>query len=250
MGILRLFLILIQASTLTWADDCTKLASKFKDPKQLMVVTTSGWDEKQGTLQRFERINKLDKWSATGEKIEVVVGKNGMGWGKDFAPLSNPNEPKKKEGDGKTPSGIFYVGTTFGFESVDGMDSPQRKHYRQLKDSTYCVDDQNSKYYNQIIDSVDPQITSNPPHNEKMRAEDLYKIGAEIIYPSSRKLGTGSCIFMHIWKDPTHGTAGCVAMEEAHIQNLVQWMNPKSKPEIALFPKEVYEKYKICLGLP
>jgi len=209
-----------------------------------MVVKSPNWNEKQATLQKFERKNKLDKWIPVEEKFDVVVGKNGMGWGKDFVSFANSDEPRKTEGDGKSPAGIFLMGDLFGFEQSS------RAGYRQLKDSTYCIDDQDSEFYNQIIDSADPKITSNPPHNEKMREQVLYKIGAEIKYLSSRKLGTGSCIFMHIWKDSTHGTAGCVAMEETNIQKLVQWMNPKLSSAVAIFPKDTYDKYKTCVGLP
>ncbi len=211
---------------------------------QLIVVTSSGWNISTGTLKKYERKSKTASWDAVGAQFDVVVGKNGMAWGKDFLKLAGEGEPIKKEGDGKSPAGLFFVGPTFGFEP-----SP-RENYRQLKNSTYCVDDTDSEFYNQIIDTEDPKITSNPPHNEKMRDQEFYKIGAEIKYGSSRKLGSGSCIFLHIWKDSGHGTAGCVAMEEKHIKSLIEWLNPKFKPVIALLPRPTYDKVQKSLRLP
>jgi L,D-peptidoglycan transpeptidase YkuD (ErfK/YbiS/YcfS/YnhG family) len=223
---------------------CKNIYNVAENSLQLLVVTSSDWASKTATLRKYERKTKSDQWHAVGEPIDVVVGKNGMGWGKDLAKFSGADEPNKKEGDGKSPAGLFFVGSPFGF------DPSSAKNYRQLKDSTYCVDDQDSKFYNQIIDTHDPKITSNPSHNEKMRNQESYKIGAEIKYPSSRKQATGSCIFMHIWKDSAHGTDGCVAMEEKNIRELVKWLNPKSKPVIVLMPLLTYDKVQVCLGLP
>ncbi len=48
---------------------------------QIIVVLTSGWDEVDGRLQRYERRTLQQAWQPVGEAIPIVVGRNGMGWG-------------------------------------------------------------------------------------------------------------------------------------------------------------------------
>ena len=65
---------------------------------KLIVVTTKDWDFVHGKLQRYER--KQGVWKKVGERVEIVVGKNGMGW----TPMLPKDEtaPAKREGDGKS----------------------------------------------------------------------------------------------------------------------------------------------------
>ena len=48
-----------------------------------------------------------DHWNLVSGPIEAVIGENG------FAP---PGE--KREGDGRTPSGIFSLNRTFGYDKT------------------------------------------------------------------------------------------------------------------------------------
>ena len=52
--------------------------------RQLVVVTTPGWDSTTGTLQRFERARNGDAWHAVGTATPIVVGRTGLAWGIGF----------------------------------------------------------------------------------------------------------------------------------------------------------------------
>ncbi len=54
---------------------------------------------------------------------------------------------EKKEGDGKTPSGIYPLGPAFGYAS--SMDTGLA--YRQATDNDFWVDDVRSLQYNQWV---------------------------------------------------------------------------------------------------
>ncbi|MBI3904708.1 MAG: hypothetical protein HY309_03915, partial [Pseudomonas fluorescens] len=55
---------------------------------QLIVVTSKNWDDIQGTAQRYERHGQtLQKFEAP---FAVVLGKNGMGWGKGLLDIGQP----------------------------------------------------------------------------------------------------------------------------------------------------------------
>jgi D-alanyl-D-alanine dipeptidase len=211
--------------------------------EQALVVTTPGWNNVDGTLRRFEKQD--GKWQPVGEKFPIVVGKSGLGWDGIIEPLSTPAQPVKKEGDGRSPAGIFKITELFGFDPSLDAGLP----YRPLTEFTECVDDASSQSYNQIVDRK--QIP-NPDWNssEKMRTIDVYKIGGVVDYNSPKVPGAGSCIFLHIWKGQGHGTAGCTAMEETHVQQLAGWLKEKQHPIIIQFPALLYDSLKGPWQLP
>ena len=44
--------------------------------------------------------------------------------------------------------------------------------------------------------------------------------------------GAGSAIFMHIWRSDHEGTAGCIAMSEKHLLQVLHWLDKKQNPYI------------------
>lgn len=81
--------------------------------RQLIVVTTPGWNALQGTAQRYERHGQ--GFQKVGEPFAIVVGKNGMAWGTGLTTPTPDQQPLKHEGDGKAPAGIFKLGGAFGY---------------------------------------------------------------------------------------------------------------------------------------
>ncbi len=212
---------------------------------RLLLVTTPDWNAVDGTLQRYER--RGNGWEKVGDRFAIVVGKNGLAW--DPALLSKQTQrregPMKHEGDGRSPAGLFYVGETFGFADQ----APTARKYIPLTAAIECVDDVNSMYYAHIVDrnSV-PRLDWNS--SEKMRDIDVYKLGMLVNYNVSGTVrGNGSCIFLHIWKGPGRGTAGCTAMEEARLQELVRWIGDQRTVLVQL-PVTEYEHLKQDWKLP
>src|SRR5262249_3777623 len=157
------------------------------------------------------------KWQPVGDKTAIVIGKSGLGWDNLVEPAP-AGAPIKKEGDGRSPAGIFTLGQSFGYASSS---SDTKLPYLSLTDSIECVDDATSQSYNQVVDRQ--QI----PHpdwssSEKMRTVDVYKEGLEVNYNSEHVAGAGSCIFMHIWRGPGRGTAGCTAMGEDKLLEIMR----------------------------
>jgi D-alanyl-D-alanine dipeptidase len=218
---------------------------------QLIVVTTSGWDDVNGRLQRYQRAGAGDAWSAVGEPFAIVVGKNGMGWGAGAVPMTaaaSTGDPQKHEGDRKAPAGIFPLGTTFGYASgkPDGWKMP----YLALTSSTDCVDDSHSRVYNRIVDRSDASVDWNSA--EHMRdAGEAYRWGIEVEQNASpaRPEG-GSCVFVHIWGGPGVGTTGCTAMPAERIQAILAWLDPAAKPLLVQMPVQRYQKIEKVFHLP
>ena len=128
----------------------------------------------------------------------VVVGKKGLAWA-DSSYQKLGKADLKKEGDNKAPAGIFSLGKTFGF-SNEFLD---KSEYIPLTTGIRCVDDSNSKYYNQIVDNNNSSIQKDWQSAENMPKVSIYKYGIEILYNTNpARPKKGSCIFMHIWKSP------------------------------------------------
>lgn len=216
--------------------------SRLKDAEQAIVVTTPGWNAVDGSLQRFEK--RDGAWHPVGDKWAIVVGKSGLGW--DALTEAAPSgAPVKKEGDGRSPAGVFTIGEAFGYADSSDVKLP----YRPLTESIECVDDASSQSYNQVVDRKD---YANPDWNssEKMRSVDVYKEGLVVNYNADHVPDAGSCIFMHIWKGAGHGTAGCTAMDEDKLTEMMHWLDEKKKPVLVQLPEAMYKDVKDKWGLP
>ncbi len=200
------------------------------DSSQLLFVKTDGWNAKKGVLQRYEKIN--NKWEMFGKPIEIILGRNGLGWGKGLHTTPSDAKYIKKEGDGRAPAGLFYLGNGFGYSDLT-IDFP----YSTYKRTDHCVDDSNSKWYNQIVDST--KVKKDYKSFEYMKLNNhLYKYGITVNHNPEQIKNAGSCIFMHIRSGNGKGTAGCTAMNEDKIMTILKWLKRDDKPLLLQLPKE------------
>ncbi len=227
-----LLLVLLLAATAFAQSDLISHADK------LIVVTTPGWNSVDGTLSRYVRSH--GKWKQLGKPVPVVVGKNGMAW--DPA-LASGDGPIKHEGDGRSPAGIYPLNKTFGFAPSLGS-SPD---YFSLTPAFECVDDTNSEHYAQIVSNE--KVRKDWNSSEHMRSIDAYRWGVVVPYNmSNTKAGNGSCIFLHVWSGPGKGTAGCTAMPEDDIREIVHWTGKGAV--LVQMPEAEYVRRKQALGTP
>jgi D-alanyl-D-alanine dipeptidase len=209
---------------------------------QLIVVATKNWDDIQGTAQRYERDGNT--FQKVGDGFAVVVGKNGLAWGKGPGNVEPVAGPVKREGDGKAPAGIFRLGTAFGYDTTAATKLP----YLALTPTTECVDDSTSKHYNQLIDGA---VTAKDWNSaEHMRSESGYRQGIFIEHNTPASPTSGSCIFFHIWRGPSSPTLGCTAMDPADISRLFYWLDPGQSPLLVQMPEAQYEQLREAWKLP
>jgi D-alanyl-D-alanine dipeptidase len=228
-----------------------RTAKAIESSRELIVVTTSNWSAVDGIMRRFTRSESNNQWIVAGEPVAVVVGKNGLGWGAglvDTDVFRAPSDPLKKEGDGKAPAGVFSLGEAFGY--ADKSIPDEKLPYVHLTDAIECVDDPASKFYNRVLDrgSVSPDWNS----SEHMhRSDELYRWGLVVEHNANpTKSGGGSCIFMHIWRGPREGTAGCTAMPQPEIEKLLGWLDPARKPLLVQMPESEYRRLRKKWKLP
>lgn len=158
---------------------------------------------------------KENIWEPAFEPLDAVIGRNG------FADCGG-----KKEGDGKTPSGIYSMKTTFGY----GRTMATKMSYRQILADDIWVDDPHANDYNRWTKMGKTQAAS---YEIMKRDDDLYKYGIVIEYNTDPVIkGKGSAIFLHIWRGKNSPTAGCVAVSEKDLIKIIGWLDPGAAPLI------------------
>ena len=182
-----------------------------KYTNQIMVVAVSKevsklyLYEKEPLKKGLEEDSALqeghDKWKLVLE-TEAIIGKNGLG--------------KTKEGDGKTPVGVFLFVDCFGI-----LENPGTKmEYTKVTVSHYWVDDSNSKYYNQFISTDEVQADWKSAEHIVEYGESYHYVLATS-YNSERISGAGSAVFLHCMSKDAEATAGCVAIPEVYMREIL-----------------------------
>lgn len=218
------------------------------DKTQLVTVVTDDWNRFQAKLRRYERAPG-GSWNAVSAPTEVVIGREGYGWGRGLhggaTPAGRPG-PVKREGDGRSPAGVFGIGTAYGYDATRaGLDLP----YVQATPELRCVDDPKSRHYNRVVSTTDTNVDWNSA--EHMRREDELYAMAIVVEHNARQTeaGAGSCIFMHVWRGPDSGMTGCTAMPLGELETLARWLKPNAAALVAL-PQGEYDALRGPWQLP
>jgi L,D-peptidoglycan transpeptidase YkuD (ErfK/YbiS/YcfS/YnhG family) len=157
------------------------------------------------------------RWQQVFLPMEAMIGRNG------FA-----RKGEKREGDGKTPSGIFPLGMVYGYEESLATRMP----YRRLIAEDVWIDDTASPDYNTLMKR---SLTTAASFEEMRRSDDLYKYVIVVEYNTGPVVkGMGSAIFIHLRKEAGEPTGGCIALAEEDLRKLTGWLDPLAKPAIVL----------------
>jgi L,D-peptidoglycan transpeptidase YkuD (ErfK/YbiS/YcfS/YnhG family) len=229
-----------------------------RQTKQLVTAVVDDWTTTHAQLRLWQRtavpsgqeagaLGSMTRggWEPVGEAWPAVLGKAGTAWGIGLSPAGREG-PVKKEGDMKSPAGVFAFRSVYGYAD----DVPKTWHmlYEQSTDLE-CVDDPASDYYTKIVDRK--QVASDWQSSEQMRREDaLYEWVLDVAHNADAKPGAGSCIFLHVWSGPEATTAGCTAMDKAKLEALLAKLDPANQPLYVLLPKPEYRAVASTWGLP
>jgi len=184
-------------------------ASKLKVANQTdQIITVAGTGGYNCKVVLHKKINEAWKEIVS---VNGYVGKNGI-------------SDSKKEGDGKTPTGVYTFGTGFGVASNPGSKIP----YRKVTNYDYWVDDVNSKYYNQWVEINKIKDKDWKSAEHLASYPKAYKYAAVINYNTTNIVkGKGSAIFLHT---STNGpTAGCVSVPESSMVSILKELNSNAR---------------------
>lgn len=220
-----------------------------RQANQIVLVVAPDWDSPRGQLQAFERT--AHGWRAHGQRFDVALGRNGSAWGLGLHPAQTDG-PQKREGDGRSPAGVFTIGEAFGYAQRIDSALP----YQPMQQSSYCIDVPDSPLYNRIVDAEQVGADAVAGSTEPMRldlhhdGDRRYQEGFVIGHNPQARPGAGSCIFAHLWRAAGEATAGCTAMEPADMQRLLAWLRPDAAPLFVLLPRNDYDRLRRAWALP
>lgn len=215
---------------------------------QCVVGVADGWNSSHVTLSYFEK--RGGSWQQVGGEWKGRLGSKGLVWGRGLHP--NPGGATlKKEGDGRSPAGVFDLGGVWGVHK--SVKKHPKTFYHQVTARDLWVEDPSSKHYNQFL-TLDREPRTDWEKKAQMVQDD---------YPHSLKLfighnaypnivsGGGSSIFFHIWRrEGAAATAGCTTMVEDKLRWLIATVDPGRRPLYVLLPRSEYEKFKPIWKLP
>jgi L,D-peptidoglycan transpeptidase YkuD (ErfK/YbiS/YcfS/YnhG family) len=180
--------------------------------RQLITVTATSHSATYATVRAYrvsrgKRIGIFGPWRAR-------VGYNGIA-----------ESGKKREGEGRTPSGIYGFGFFFGVLPDRGFSF----RFRFADADDYWDDDPASARYNEWVDARwrDPGADPEPLH-----VRPAYDYAAVIAYNTARVRGLGSAIFLHVGTGSP--TAGCLSLPFAELVRVLRWLKPADHPQISI----------------
>jgi L,D-peptidoglycan transpeptidase YkuD (ErfK/YbiS/YcfS/YnhG family) len=183
---------------------------------QLVTVLAPSRTSTQSQLELWRKAG--DCWRRLRGPWTAWVGRRGV-------------SPSKREGDRRTPSGLFGFGRVmYGVAGNPGV----RYRYHRIVCGDWWVEDPRSPYYNQFRHVP---CGSRPPFRivseDMSRSPTAYRHLAVIDYNASPVVpGRGSGIFLHA--STGRPTIGCVSLPLGQLLGVLRWLRPSAKPLIVI----------------
>ena len=218
--------------------------------QQMIVVITESFESSAASLYRYQRAGDQADWKIYEDPIPAIVGKNGLGWGIGLHTMEKRSGPVKREGDGKSPAGIFSLTTVFGFAPPGEM-AALKLPYQHIIELVECVDDPSSVYYNSIIQRNQAEQIDWQSSERMWRARLWYDLGVVVDHNRNpTEKNAGSCIFLHNWANPQDSTSGCTAMSPSDMKDIVYWLDESKHPVLLQLSRPLYIKFQESWKLP
>lgn len=218
------------------------------ETRELVLAVIADWDATDATVTRWRRAGA--GWTQVGAAWPAVIGASGAAWGRGLHGDGSPagrGGPVKREGDGRSPAGMFAIGPVFGYDAAPPAGA--RVAYTAVTPRWRCVDDPASVHYNRVLDEA--TVARDWASAEDMRRDDeLYRWVVEVRHNAAAAPGGGSCIFFHVWSGPGSATAGCTAMERPALEALIAGLDPAARPLYVLLPAAEADALRAAWGLP
>lgn len=162
------------------------------------------------------KLTAKDELEANGKRYRCAVGKQGI-----------IAADAKREGDGKTPSGIYHLRECW--YRPDKLEKPHTGlplRVITMQDG-WCDDPAHPDYNRHVI------LPFAASHEVMWRDDDAYNLVIPISYNDDPVVsGRGSAIFLHVAQPDYRGTEGCVALAKADWLAVIALLDGDSTIEI------------------
>lgn len=198
------------------------------DADRLIFVKYKGGSK--ATVEMWKKVSNTSV--SSGEQAEGNVGIIDNSWKRILscnAKVGKKGINKKKEGDRKTPTGIYNITMAFGRKKSPGTAGIP---YTKLNKYHYWSDEKAT--YNTFVDVRDLG-------RKKMSGEHLIKYNPgynyvlALDYNKKCTYRKGSAIFLHCMKSKEKYTLGCVTVSEKNMKKIMQ--NTTTETKICIYRK-------------
>ena len=158
-------------------------------------------------------VNKNGTLIHNKKRYKCALGKNGIA-------------QKKKEGDKKTPAGLFSLGKVYyRRDKIRNLKTNLKKIVINKK-MAWC-DDPNNKFYNKLT------LTNDKSKEKLFRKDNLYNIIVVINYNIKPIIkNKGSAIFIHLARKNYSGTMGCIGLKKKDLLDILKTVKKRTKIKI------------------
>jgi L,D-peptidoglycan transpeptidase YkuD (ErfK/YbiS/YcfS/YnhG family) len=186
---------------------------------RVITVVASSSGATTATLQAWSKAAG-GGWRRYGSAVTAHVGADGLS--------TQPSESRSA-----TPIGSFTLTQAFGRDANPGTGLP----YFQTRPSDWWISQAGPLYNTHQRCSSGCPFTLGSPNEHLYYETPYYNYAVVIDYntrnaPGGVRQGAGSAFFLHV----TDGnpTAGCVAIAQARLVTLMQWLTPSAHPRILI----------------
>ena len=130
---------------------------------------------------------------------------------------------KTKEGDAKTPTGVFGFDAAFGIAEDPGCAIP----YTQVDDDTYWSGDvREGRHYNEMVNTADVPDLDVEESEHIVDYTREYQYCLNLNFNKDCVPGAGSAVFVHCLGARKTYTGGCVAIPENQMRLVMRNVSP------------------------
>ena len=220
--IIALLLTFVMVACLTACSSNTSTQSEYKgistdSPDWVANLDAAATADQMLIVAAFDE-TATDAWISLHEKQKDgtwkmvmtspgFIGKNGLG--------------KTKEGDAKTPTGVFHFNRAFGIADDPGCKIP---YVKVDQDTYWSGDPREGFHYNELVSIKDlPDLDLASGDSEHIIDYTYhYQYCLNISYNEEGTPGLGSAIFLHCFGPVKPFTGGCVSIPEDHMKYVMQ----------------------------
>lgn len=221
---------------------------------QAIIGLTDGWDSSLVTLSLVEK-TQGSSWQRVLGPFPGRLGSKGCVWGLGLH-QNPPGAPLKREGDRRTPAGIFAIGGLWTTNPIPVRHDRRMSEIRVDSRDLWVSDTRTPQLYNRHIRLRQPASTPWELHEQMKQNDAAHSIKLLICHntaetPGRPVNGGGSSIFFHIWrKNGAAPTAGCTSLDEQNLRAIIARLNPARHPVYIMLPKAEYTRLRASWRLP
>jgi len=217
--------------------------------RQLVLVTATDARAIRGTLRRLIRGAPGAPWAEVGQPVPCQLGRNGLGVGRGLGQTMAGSA--KRQGDGRTPAGLFPLPAAFGYAGAQAAAAAGvRLPYTAVTDRVSCVTDAASPLFGRVVGP--DERPEGGLRQDRMARDDGANIWGVVIGHNSGAVDpeAGTCLFVNVRPADGPPTGGSIGIPAESAAALAAWLDPTAKPLLAVLPEGDYRSLAATWGLP